>query len=242
MNNAAAPNAARRRLIVALDCPTPEVATGLVDRLADSVCFYKIGLELLMAGGLDLAQQLKRNGHLVFLDMKFLDIGNTVEKAVANVARLGFDFLTIHGVDRKTLDAARRGRGDSALKLLAVTVLTSLDKSDLMEQGVKNLAPDELVLHRAAKAKAAGFDGVISSGNEAAAIRAATGSDFLIVTPGIRLAGDDPKDQTRAMTPAKAIANGADYLVVGRPITQAPDPKAAAEQFKAEIRAAKPKQ
>jgi len=229
----------RDRLIVALDVPTLEAARALTDTLGDSVNFYKIGLELLVDGGLDLAQQLKRDGRSVFLDMKFLDIGNTVEKAVANVARLGLDFLTVHGSDRKTLDAAVRGRGDNDLKLLAVTVLTSLDKADLVQQGITDMTPGELVLQRAKMAKAAGFDGVIASGNEAAAIRKAGGDSFLIVTPGIRLAGDDPKDQSRAMTPAKATENGADYLVVGRPITQAPDPKAAAERFEAEIRAAK---
>lgn len=237
--NDAVSKPAEPRLIVALDAPTLEAAKVLTDSLGQSVSFYKIGLELLMAGGLDLAQHLKCNGCSVFLDMKFLDIGNTVEKAVASVARLELDFLTIHGTDRKTLDAAVRGRGDSGLKLLAVTVLTSMDKADLVEQGILNMTPAELVLHRAAMAKAAGFDGVISSGNEAAAIRKAAGDEFLIVTPGIRLAGDDPKDQTRAMTPAKAIENGADYLVVGRPITQAPDPRAATEKFKVEIRAAK---
>lgn len=228
----------RDRLIVALDAATGEDAKRLIASLGDSVAFYKIGLELLFGGGLDLADELKRQGKSVFLDMKFLDIGATVEKAVRNVARRGLDCLTVHGTDRKTMDAAVKGRGDSALKLLAVTVLTSLDEDDLKEQGITGMTPAELVVHRAKMAKAAGFDGVIASGHEAAAIRAAVGDDFLIKTPGIRLAGDDPKDQTRAMTPARAMTNGADYLVVGRPITQAPDPQAAAEAFKAEIRSA----
>ena len=237
---------ARQRLIIALDAPSITQARELVSTLGDSVTFYKIGLELLFGGGLDLAQELKDNGHGVFLDMKFLDIGNTVEKAVANVARLGLDFLTIHGTDRKTLEAAVRGRGAHDLKLLAVTVMTNLEKADLVEQGIKDKTPSELVLQRTALAQQAGFDGVISSGHEAAALRAQSGADFLIVTPGIRLAdtsaGDSASstcnDQARVMTPALAIANGASHLVVGRPITQAANPKDAANSFVAQIASA----
>ena len=225
---------ARDRLIVALDVPSRDTAEDLIDTLGDAVSVYKIGLELMMAGGLGLADILIARGHKVFLDAKFLDIGNTVERATANVARLGASFLTIHGVDRKTMDAAVRGRGSGHTKLLAVTVLTSLDEADLMEQGIQ-MASEQLVLHRARLAAEAGLDGVIASGHEARKIRETFGPDFLIVTPGIRPAGEDVDDQARVMTPARAIEAGADYLVVGRPITQAADPRAAAEAFIAEI-------
>ncbi len=216
------------KLIVALDFARYDDARALVDRLGDTVSFYKIGLELLFNDGLALASELKGDGRRVFLDMKFLDIGNTVEKAVASVAGLGFDFLTIHGTDTKTMQAAVRGRGASPLKLLAVTVLTSLDQADLAEQGIL-LSPAELVLKRARLAQDAGVDGVIASGQEAGAIRAMTGREFLIVTPGIRLPGGDAGDQQRITTPEDAIRAGANHLVVGRPITSAADPKRAAE-------------
>ena len=226
---------ARDRLIVALDMPTVEEARRLVARLGDSVTFYKVGLELLFAGGLQLAQDLKRSGKHVFLDMKLLDIGNTVERAVANASELGLDFLTIHGTDMKTLRAAVAGRGRSHLKLLAVTVLTSLDDSDLKEQG-SSFTPADLVIHRARLAREAGCDGVIASGQEAKRIREAVGPGFLIVTPGIRLPGGTTDDQARVMTPDRAILDGADYLVVGRPITAASDPKISAEAFVNHIR------
>ena len=229
--------APKDRLFVALDTPTVDTALGLVEALGGSVTHYKIGLELLFGGGLEFAAELKANGKSVFLDMKLLDIGNTVEKATANVARTGVDYLTVHGHDRKTLDAAVRGRGASKLKLLAVTVLTSLDQADLREQGVA-MSPADLVVHRAKLAKAAGFDGVIASGQEAALVRAAAGPDFLIVTPGIRPAGAETGDQARAVTPLIAMRAGATHLVVGRPITGAADPKAAAAAIIDEIRAA----
>lgn len=219
----------RDRLIVALDTPAVAEARALVTTLGDSVNFYKIGLELVMNGGFDLARGLISDGKRVFLDMKLLDIPNTVEKATANAAALGATFLTIHGTDTKTLAAAVKGRAKSPLKLLAVTVLTSLSLDDLAEQGIAK-SPAEMVLHRAKLAQAAGFDGVIASGQEAAPLRRTVPKEFLIVTPGIRLAGGTAGDQERVTTPAKAIADGADYLVVGRPITQANDPKAAAEQ------------
>ncbi len=167
--------------------------------------------------------------------VKLLDIPNTVEKAVTNVARLGIDYLTVHGTDRKTLDAAVDGRGGANLRLLAVTVLTSLDKADLAEQGVTGMGPADLVVHRARLAEAAGFDGVIASGQEAALVRAAVGPDFLVVTPGIRLSEGPDRDQARVMTPANAIAAGASHLVVGRPITQAADPAVAARRITTEI-------
>lgn len=223
------------RLIVALDMPTVEEAARLVAQLQEGVHFYKVGLELLFAGGLDFAQHLKAHGKRVFLDMKLLDIGNTVERAVANAADFGVDFLTIHGHDLKTLHAAIVGRGHSPLKLLAVTVLTNLSADDLKQQG-SSMTPSDLVLHRARLAHEAGFDGVIASGQEASRIRNAVGPDFLIVTPGIRLEGSAMDDQERVMTPERAIRSGADHIVVGRPITQADDPRAAALAFVHHIR------
>ena len=225
---------AKDKLIVALDLPSYNAARALVNRLGDTVSFYKIGLELLFSDGLSLASELKQEGKRVFLDLKFLDIGNTVERAVASAAALGVDFVTVHGPDTKTLKAAARGRGDSQLKILAVTVLTSLDQSDLDEQGIP-LTPGALVLSRARIAHNAGVDGVIASGQEAAAIRAKTSPEFLIVTPGIRLPGGDTGDQARITTPEEAIRDGANHIVVGRPINAATDPKAAAEAFLARI-------
>lgn len=225
------------RLIVALDTPSIEEAQRLVARLDETVTFYKVGLELLFAGGLDLARALKHMGKRVFLDMKLLDIGNTVERGVANAAELGLDFLTVHGPDMKTLKSAVAGRGNSSLKLLAVTVLTNLTEDDLKQQGC-NMSPADLVLHRAKLAKDAGFDGVIASGQEAGRIRRAIGPGFLIVTPGIRLPGSATDDQERITTPGTAIGDGADHIVVGRPITQADDPRATAETFINHIREA----
>ncbi len=218
------------KLIVALDVPSYDEARALVETLGDTVSFYKIGLELLFSEGLALASELKNEGKRIFLDMKFLDIGNTVEKAVAGVAHLGFDFLTIHGTDTKTMKAAVKGRGNSQLKLLAVTVLTSLDQNDLNEQGIA-MSTRDLVLTRAKLAREAGIDGVIASGQEAASIRAACGLEFLIVTPGIRLPGADAGDQKRISTPEDAIRNGANHIVVGRPINAARSPVEAARSF-----------
>ena len=218
------------KLIVALDLPSYDDARALVETLGDHVNFYKIGLELLFSEGLSLASELKNEGKRIFLDMKFLDIGNTVEKAVAGVANTGFDFLTIHGTDSKTMKAAVKGRGNSKLKLLAVTVLTSLDQNDLNEQGIA-LSPSDLVLKRAKLARDAGVDGVIASGQEAAAIRSACGPDFLIVTPGIRLPGGEAGDQKRITTPEDAIRSGANHIVVGRPINAARSPVEAAQTF-----------
>lgn len=219
--------AARDRLIVALDVATVDDAREIVARLGDAVTFYKVGLELLFAGGLAFAEELKREGKSVFLDMKLLDIANTVERATAQIAGLGVDLLTIHGTDRKTMAAARRGRGAAPMKLLAVTVLTNLDAHDLEEQGI-GLSPADLVIRRARLAADAGLDGVVASGQEAAAIRAEVPPGFLIVTPGIRLPTDAAGDQTRVVTPEAAISAGASHLVVGRPITRAADPAEAA--------------
>ncbi len=228
---------AKDRLIVALDMPTLEEAQRLVAKLDEGVSFYKVGLELLFAGGLELARALKAEGKHVFLDMKLLDIGNTVERAVANATELGVDFLTVHGHDLKTLRAAVAGRASSRLKLLAVTVLTNLTADDLKQQGC-SIPPSDLVLARAELARELGFDGVVASGQEAARIREAVGPDFLIVTPGIRLTGSSTDDQERITTPDNAIAAGADFIVVGRPITQSDDPRAAAETFIHHIREA----
>ncbi|MGB3718713.1 MAG: orotidine-5'-phosphate decarboxylase [Proteobacteria bacterium] len=225
----------KNALIVALDVPSYEDASAIVSELGDAVSFYKIGLELLFDGGLRLAHELRDAGKLVFLDMKLLDIGNTVEKAVRNIARLGVNYLTIHAVDGKTLRAAKEGKGASELKLLGVTVLTSLTKEDLAEQGISE-SPQELVLRRARMAHTIGIDGVIASGLEARAIREAVGSDFTIITPGIRPVGSAANDQARAMTPRDAILAGANHLVVGRPVLNAPDRKMAALAIQDEIR------
>lgn len=231
---------AKDRLIVALDVPEIEQAKSLIETLGDSAGVYKIGLELLISGGFALAEELARKGRAVFVDAKLSDIETTVERATAAIARLGAAFLTVHALDNKTLAAAVRGRGDSALKLLGVTVLTNLASSDLIEQGIDHPL-SELVLHRGTLAKKAGLDGVIASGREAAEIRRALGPDVLIVTPGVRPQGSEAQDQARAVTPKEAILAGADYLVIGRPITRAPDPRAAADAIIREIAAALPR-
>jgi orotidine-5'-phosphate decarboxylase len=227
----------RDRLVVALDVPSIEEAKALIETLGDSVGVYKIGLELLFSGGFDLARELAAQGHAVFIDAKLLDIEATVERATAAVAASGAAFLTVHALDAKTLDAAVRGRADSKLKLLGVTVLTNLVREDLKEQGVDR-SPEELAVYRAMLAQEAGFDGVVASGVEAPALRNALGPGVLIVTPGIRPKGAERNDQTRTISPAEAIAAGADYLVVGRPITRAPDPRQAAEAIVEEIASA----
>jgi len=228
---------AAQRLIVALDVPSAEEARALITSLGDAVGCYKIGLELLFAGGADLARELVDDGQDVFIDAKLLDIPKTVERTTANIAQLGAKFLTVHGHDRQTLEAAATGRGKSDLKLLAVTVLTSVDGSDLAQQGVAIPAAD-LVAQRAKFAKQAGFDGVVASPAEIGAIRQAVGPKLSIVTPGIRPAGAAKGDQKRVASPAAAIKNGADYLVIGRPITQAEDPRAAALAILDEIKKA----
>ena len=224
------------RIVVALDVADLGEARTLVDRLGDSVGVYKIGLELIYRGGLGFTEELLRKGHKVFLDAKLLDIEATVERATAAIADTGAQFLTVHATDRKTLDAAVRGRGDSAMKLLGVTVLTNLDRADLGEQGI-DMPPLALVQERARLAQGAGFDGIVASGKEAAALHERL-RNFLIVTPGIRPAGADPHDQARIVTPSDAVRAGANYLVIGRPIARADDPRAAAEAIAAEIAAA----
>jgi orotidine-5'-phosphate decarboxylase len=224
---------ARERLIVALDLPSVETARALIARLGDTVTFYKIGYQLGYAGGLGFARDLIESGKQVFLDLKLHDIGNTVEKGVDSVSRLGATFLTVHGYPQ-TMKAAVAGRGQSKLKLLAVTVLTSYDDSDLAQAGYARNVRD-LVAMRAQQARDAGIDGLVCSPEEAANLRGVIGDRMLLVTPGIRPAGSASGDQKRIMTPAKAIGAGADYLVVGRPITEATDPKAAAEAIVVEI-------
>jgi orotidine-5'-phosphate decarboxylase len=226
------------KLMLALDLPNCDDARRMVTMLEGLPLIYKIGLELIYTGGLDLARELIAEGRSVFLDAKLLDIPNTVERAAGSAAALGVSFVTVHGADRKTLDAAMRGRGASAMKLLAVTVLTSLDAADLKEQGITEASLDEMVLRRAAQAAEAGFDGVVASPREARAIRQRLGDRLLIVTPGIRPAGAVAGDQARIATPAEAIAAGANHIVVGRAITKAGDPRAAALAILAEIDAA----
>jgi orotidine-5'-phosphate decarboxylase len=215
------------RLIVALDVPTVGEARDLVNRLGASANFYKIGLQLQYAGGIELARELKGQGKKIFLDSKLLDIDQTVTGATQNIAKLGLDFLTIHG-HAPTLRAAVKGRGDSGLRLLAVTVLTSMGPADMEELGTRYTV-EEMVLRRAQAALDAGCDGVIASGNEARAIRAMAGDRLAIVTPGIRSEGVAVDDQKRAATPREAIAAGADYLVVGRQILRSANPGAEAE-------------
>ncbi len=226
--------AAAQRLIVALDLESVEETRAMIDKLGDAVGCYKIGLELLFSGGADLARELIGEGKDVFIDAKLLDIPRTVERATAAIARMGAKFLTVHGHDRQTLEAAATGRGKSRLKLLAVTVLTSVDGGDLAQQGVA-IPAEDLVAQRAKFAKQAGFDGVVASPEEVGAIRSAVGPKLAIVAPGIRPAGGARGDQKRVATPAKAIKNGADYLVVGRPITLAEEPRKAALAIVREI-------
>jgi orotidine-5'-phosphate decarboxylase len=225
----------RDRLILALDVPSVVAAESMVERLGDSVTFYKIGYQLAFAGGLSLADNLIRSGKRVFLDLKLHDIGNTVARGVESVAKLGATFLTVHAYPQ-TMHAAVDARGNSGLRILAVTVLTSYDDADLAAAGY-DFTVKELVAERAAQARDVGVDGLVCSAEEAAALRPNVGS-LVLVTPGIRPAGADTGDQKRVMTPAKAIAAGADYLVVGRPILEARDPKIAADGIVAEIAAA----
>ncbi|MDH3418683.1 MAG: orotidine-5'-phosphate decarboxylase [Gammaproteobacteria bacterium] len=227
----------RQRLIVAVDVPDARAARALVEELGDAVEFYKIGLELAMSGSyFELMDWLLEKNKRVFADMKFYDVPATVSAAVRQIRDRGASFLTVHG-DRAIMEAAASEKGDT-LQVLAVTVLTSLDKNDLEQMGIHDDVRT-LVLRRARQAVAAGCDGIIASGHEAGELRDALGAEPLIVTPGIRPADNTRQDdQKRIVTPALAIERGADYLVVGRPIRTAPSPRAAAEAIQAEIAAA----
>jgi len=225
--------APKDRLIVPLDLPGVVEAEAMVARLGDSVTFYKIGYQLAFAGGLPLVRQLAGAGKKVFVDLKLHDIGNTVARGVESVAKLGATFLTVHAYPQ-TMKAAVEGRAGSGLKILAVTVLTSYDDGDLHAAGYR-LNVTDLVEARAQQAQVLGVDGLVSSPEEAASLRKIVGHQMNLVTPGIRPAGAAAGDQKRIMTPARAIAAGADYLVVGRPVIEAAEPKAAAEAIQAEI-------
>jgi orotidine-5'-phosphate decarboxylase len=226
----------RDRLIVALDLATLSEAGAMVERLGDTVSFYKIGYQLAFAGGLSFADTLVRAGKRVFLDMKLHDIENSVAKGVENVARLGVTFLTVHAYPQ-TMKAAVTARQGSGLKILAVTVLTSYDDIDLAESGYSTNV-EALVARRAQQANDLGIDGLVCSPEEASPLRLVVGHDMLFVTPGVRPVGAALGDQKRVATPTQAIQAGADYLVVGRPITGAAEPKTAAAAIVAEIAAA----
>ena len=227
---------ARDRLIFALDVPSAEEAERLLDRLQGQVSFVKVGLELYTAAGPDMVKRVVQRGMRVFLDLKFLDIEETVRRATARVASMGVDFLTVHA-NRKALTAAVQGREGSSLKLLAVTVLTNFDSQDLRDMGIQRTVQD-LVTARALLASEVGCEGVVASGEEPAAIRQKVGPRFVIVTPGVRPVGKGVDDHARATTPTQTIAAGADYLVVGRPIRDADDPVAAAAAIVAEMQTA----
>ncbi|MGH6798444.1 MAG: orotidine-5'-phosphate decarboxylase [Roseiarcus sp.] len=229
------PLAARDRLIVALDMSDIAEARRLIERIGDGAMVYKIGMELAYGGGLKLAPELASAGKQVFLDLKLHDIPNTVERATAQAAKLGARFLTVHAYPQ-TMRAAVAGAKGSGLQVLAVTVLTSYDDADL-SVACYRFGVVETVRRRAEQAHELGVDGLVASAAEAALVRRTVGAGMLLVTPGIRPAGAASGDQKRIATPAEAIRSGADYLVVGRPVTQAPDPRAAAEAVVAEIAA-----
>jgi orotidine-5'-phosphate decarboxylase len=228
---------ARDRLIVALDLPAVKDAEVMVSRLGESVTFYKIGYQLAFAGGLSFTAALIAAGKQVFLDLKLHDIGNTVAKGVESVAQTGATFLTVHAYPQ-TMKAAMEGKRGSKLKILGVTVLTSYDDEDLKHAGYHGTV-SALVAGRADQARILELDGLVCSPEEAAKLRGIVTPQMVLVTPGIRPTGSATGDQKRIMTPAKAIAAGADYLVVGRPIVESPDPKAAADAIVAEIKSAK---
>lgn len=224
---------ARERVIVALDLPSVTVAENLVGRLGDSIAFYKIGYQLGYAGGLSFAQDLIKSGKKVFLDLKLHDIGNTVNKGVESIVNYGATFLTVHAYPQ-TMKAALDASRGSTLKILAVTILTSYNDADVAEAGYAGSARDQ-VKKKSEQACALGIDGIVCSAEEAEMLRPIVGPSRLLVTPGIRPAGAETGDQKRIMTPAAAIKAGSDYLVVGRPITGAADPKAAADAIVQEV-------
>jgi len=223
----------KERLIVGLDLPSVERAEAMVARLGDSVSFYKIGYQLAYAGGLLLVRKLADQGKKVFIDLKLHDIGNTVARGVESIAKSGATFLTVHAYPQ-TMKAAVEARAGTDLKILAVTVLTSYDDGDLHAAGYR-LGICDLVEARAQQAQVLGVDGLVCSPEEAGSLRKIVGHQMNLVTPGIRPAGAASGDQKRIMTPGRAIAAGADYLVVGRPVVEAGDPRATAEAIQAEI-------
>ena len=227
---------ADERLIVGLDVPTLREAEAVVRELDGTATFFKIGYQLVFAGGLELARDMAADGKKVFLDMKLLDIDNTVARGVENVARLGVAMLTLHAYPRAMRAAAEAARG-SGLTLLAVTVLTSMDAADLAEAGYGETAPDALVRSRAAQARDAGMGGIVCAATEASAVREIVGTDMAVVTPGIRPAGAEAGDQKRVVTPSAALRAGASHLVVARPIVAAPDRRGAAEAILREMAA-----
>jgi orotidine-5'-phosphate decarboxylase len=220
-------------LIIALDFDSARDATQLISTLGDSAGFYKVGMELFAAAGMDCVRDLVDKGKQVFLDMKYYDIGETVRRAVAVAAKSGAAFLTVHAVGQ-VMRAAVEGRGDSQMKLLGITVLTSLDQKDLQEMGHEGTV-SELVARRVRQAVDVGMDGVVASPLEARAIRQIAGPDAILVTPGVRSAGADKGDQKRVATPAEAIRDGASHLVIGRQVTRAADPVAALAAIRNEI-------
>jgi orotidine-5'-phosphate decarboxylase len=227
---------ARNRLIVGLDIPTVAEAEKMVSTLGDTVSFYKIGYQLAFAGGLEFARDLAKDGKQIFLDMKLLDIDNTVAKGVENIAKMGMTMLTLHAYPKAMRAAVEAAKG-SGLCLLGVTVLTSMDETDLVDAGYE-YDPHTLVLRRAEQALAAGMGGIVCSAEESAAVRKIIGPDMALVTPGIRPAGSEAGDQKRVVTPSDAIRNGSSHLVVARPIVKAADPKAAAQAILAEMQTA----
>jgi orotidine-5'-phosphate decarboxylase len=234
MNN----KADTRPLIIALDVETPDQALALVDQVGPAANFYKVGMELYAAAGPDVVRRLLDRGLRVFLDLKLYDIGETVKRATRQIAKLGVQFLTVHG-SRSIMRAAVEGRGDSPMRLLAVTVLTSLDQEDLADLGYP-ASPAELVDLRVRKAVESGIDGIVCSPLEVAEVRRVRGPNLTLVIPGVRSAGATTGDQKRVATPAEAIAAGADYLVIGRQVTRAANPRLACEQVLHEITEVRP--
>lgn len=225
-------------LIIALDFSSAREADTLVGTLGDSAGFYKVGMELFATAGIDYVRSLTDRGKRVFLDMKYYDIGETVKRAVAAVAKSGATFLTVHAIGQ-VMRAAAEGRGDSSLKLLAVTVLTSLDEADLREMG-HHCTVSELVAMRVNLARKIGIEGIVASPLEARAIRLLAGPEAILVTPGVRSRGASHADQKRVATPAEAINDGVDYLVIGRQVTRAADPVAAVASIRDELRQPRP--
>lgn len=225
----------RSPLIIALDVPTPKEARDIVRSLGDSARFYKVGLELYAAAGMDFVRELKAEGCRVFLDLKLYDISETVKRAVARIAQEEVDFLTVHAVP-SVMQGAVAGKAEASLKLLGVTVLTSFDENDLRQDG-HSCTVAELVQLRVRNAMAAKIDGIVCSAMEVAAVRQITGPAAQLVTPGVRSAGAAVGDQKRVTTPAEAIAAGADYLVIGRQVTRAADPRAEVQRILEEISA-----